>query len=296
MKRLTVFTPSYNRAYCISKLYDSLIQQTSKDFVWLIVDDGSVDNTEELVNSFISDGALDIRYYKKQNGGKHTAHNLGVELCDTELFFCVDSDDALTEDAVDVIIKTNEKHQNDNLLGYYFRRRYVSAGNVATPYPESVVSTGITDLYHKYKFKGDTAIVLKTAYAKQYSFPVFAGERFVTEYVYYNQLNHIAPMLLCENAIYICEYLEDGYTKNARKLTANNPYGSAYAQLSEAHYDYGVIKKAKHYSQYLALIRVYSLDRSRLVSCNKVSLPVKALAILFLYHYIALYKKLKEEF
>ena len=92
-KRMTVFTPTYNRAYILPKLYDSLCQQTVKSFEWLIVDDGSVDNTQELVEKWIEEKKIEIRYFKQANGGKQRAHNLGVEKSKEEIFVCVDSDD-----------------------------------------------------------------------------------------------------------------------------------------------------------------------------------------------------------
>ena len=103
--RITVFTPTYNRAYIISNLYNSLCRQTFKDFEWLIVDDGSTDNTEELVNKWINDAnsGFSIRYFKKENGGKPSAINYGVDCAEGELFFTVDSDDYLTDDALEKI-------------------------------------------------------------------------------------------------------------------------------------------------------------------------------------------------
>ena len=97
---ITVFTPTYNRAYMIDKLYDSLCLQTCKDFEWIVVDDGSVDNTEELIQNFIQENKIHIVYYKQKNQGKHIAINKGVELAKGELFFIVDSDDILPKDSL----------------------------------------------------------------------------------------------------------------------------------------------------------------------------------------------------
>jgi len=107
-KRITVFTPTYNRAYILNRLYESLKKQSSKSFLWLIIDDGSTDNTEELVNAWIRENIIEIRYYKQENGGKQRAHNKAVELCDTELFICVDSDDYLTENAIEGVFLTQK--------------------------------------------------------------------------------------------------------------------------------------------------------------------------------------------
>ena len=107
--KFTIFTPTYNREYTLSRLYDDLKKQTYKDFEWLIVDDGSTDNTEELVKKFIDEDILDIRYIKKKNGGKHTAINTGVKNANGEFFFIVDSDDGLMPNSMDLVIQEWDK-------------------------------------------------------------------------------------------------------------------------------------------------------------------------------------------
>ena len=104
-EKLTIFTPTYNRAYTLKKLYASLIEQINQNFEWLIVDDGSTDNTEEVVKQWVDEKKITIRYFKQRNGGKQRAHNKGVEICNTELFICVDSDDYIVKDSVDKILK-----------------------------------------------------------------------------------------------------------------------------------------------------------------------------------------------
>ena len=104
MKTLTVFTPTFNRAYTLHKCYESLKRQSSKDFVWLIVDDGSSDNTKEIVDKWISENEIEIRYHYQKNKGMHGAHNTAYELIDTEINTCIDSDDYMTDDAVEKIV------------------------------------------------------------------------------------------------------------------------------------------------------------------------------------------------
>ena len=294
MKTLTVFTPTYNRAYCLRALYESLCAQTNKDFEWLIVDDGSSDNTRELVQAFIEENKIQIKYHAQTNSGKHVAHNKGVELCETELFVCVDSDDALTANAVDVILHKYEAVKNQKILGLYLRKQYPDGRWMASAYPKGIEKIGITDLYHNYPFTGDTVIVLKTELIKPYSFPVFEGERFVTEKVLYNQLNHIAPMLLCDEAIYTAEYLPDGYTKNIQKLIANNPQGVAVDCLFESFYHTRVLERLKGYAQYRAVVNTFKLKKETFKKYNKASFLVKAGAWLLMPHYLRLYKRLGE--
>ena len=111
---LTIFTPAYNRAHLLPRLYESLCRQSCKDFCWLVIDDGSTDNTRELVQGWIAEQSLPIRYEYKPNGGMHTAHNLAYRLSDTELNTCIDSDDYMPDDAVEKILRCwSEKGSND---------------------------------------------------------------------------------------------------------------------------------------------------------------------------------------
>ena len=118
MATLTVFTPTYNRAYVLKQCYDSLCRQTCKDFVWLIVDDGSSDNTKEIVEKWMAnDNGFEIRYVYKQNGGMHTGHNKAYELIDTELNVCIDSDDFMPDDAVELIVNFWEENRDSSYSG-----------------------------------------------------------------------------------------------------------------------------------------------------------------------------------
>ena len=111
MKTLTIFTPTYNRADILNKAYKSLKRQTNKDFIWLVVDDGSIDNTEDVVKGWIDENIIEIKYIKKENGGKHTAYNVAVENTSTELIMiALDSDDYLSDDAVEIILDTWGTH------------------------------------------------------------------------------------------------------------------------------------------------------------------------------------------
>ena len=257
---LTIFTPTYNRAYCLNQLYNSLVNQDNNSFLWLVVDDGSTDNTEELINSYCQESKINIQFVKQKNQGKHVATNTALDYCETELITCVDSDDYLRSDAVSIILKDYESHKDEKYLGMYYRRVNNNGENIATDYPEGLSKVGISDLYHNYDFTGDTMIVLKTKYLDSVRFPVFGSERFVTERVLYNEINHCAPMLLFEDGIYYSEYLEDGYTKNASKLLMKNPYGSAYGFLSESLHNSKFKKKVKNYAQFLSFVKLFDLD------------------------------------
>ena len=117
MATLTVFTPAYNRAHTIGRTYASMCRQTCKDFEWLIIDDGSSDNTRELVEGWIAEGKVPIRYIYQQNQGMHGAHNTAYRNIDTPLNTCIDSDDYMPDDAVEKILKCWQEKGSDKVAG-----------------------------------------------------------------------------------------------------------------------------------------------------------------------------------
>ncbi|NMO96637.1 glycosyltransferase family 2 protein [Paenibacillus lemnae] len=226
MKRITVFTPCYNRAYILGTLYESLKKQIHPSFLWLIVDDGSTDDTEELVQGWIAENLIEIQYYKQENGGKQRAHNKGVQLCDTELFICVDSDDYLTEDAVDTLIRVwdriGSKREISGIAALRGTDRHTPIG---TAMPRHIQASRLSDLYHVHGFRGDTALLFRTEILKEFPFYVFEGEKFIGESYVYLQIDQHYSLYILDEIIYICRYLEDGYTRNVRRLIQNNPKG-----------------------------------------------------------------------
>lgn len=292
--KLTVFTPTYNRRELLMKLYESLEKQTSKDFLWLIVDDGSTDGTADKIAEIKSDASFDIQYVYQENQGKHVAHNLGVELCSTELFVCVDSDDTLFEDAVESILNAHERYANENLLGYFFRKidtnGNLSGGSVALDGKK----VGLSDVKFVYGVVGEFVIVFRTELIKQYKFPSFEGERIVTENVLYNQLNDVAPMVWIEKTIYSYEYQIGGYSSNRNRIIAKNPNGTACSYISDAHFAKSLIQRIKHYSMFLSICRVFKLDEKELKT-YKVKLNVSLPAILLIPHYDRIFKRIKQQ-
>lgn len=226
MKLLTIFTPTYNRANTLPRLYDSLTKQTVKEFVWLIVDDGSVDNTREMVEKWQKEKNIDIQYIHQPNGGKMRAHNTGVKNCETNLFVCVDSDDYLVENGVELILnKANELLLDNSLSGIVAYKGVTENKVIGNEFPNGVVTSTLGDLYRK-GFKGDTTLIFKTEILKAYLFPEIENEKFITEDYVYCQIDEKYKMKLLPEILIICEYLDDGYTKNALKLILNNPKGS----------------------------------------------------------------------
>lgn len=232
-KRITVFTPTFNRAYIIENLYKSLQQQTFTNFEWLVVDDGSTDNTEQLFQSFINDNnTFVIRYYKQENGGKHRAVNRGLSLANGIIFFVVDSDDMLTVDALEKIDGWFKDIACDTRIKGIIANRGYSAKQTmndffSEPYlDKAMLEMGTYTEKGKAVLGGERAIAFYTDFHRKYLYPEFEGEKFVTEAVVYNRMaNDGYKMRFYNDIIWIYEYKEDGLTKSGHRLYLNNPRG-----------------------------------------------------------------------
>ncbi len=293
--KLTIFTPIYNRAHLIDRLYESLLKQTNQNFVWLIVDDGSTDNLERLIELYKKKSGFEIRYYYQKNQGKHIAHNLGVEKCDTELFFCVDSDDYLSDDAVEKIYKIHDANTSRNVLGYYFRKADTNGNISGGSFSIKSNTVGLREIYYRYGFVGELAIILKTNLIKNYSFPSYENEKFVSEKVFYNQITSIAPMIYVDDAIYIFEYQETGYTMNSNRLLAKNPRGAAMGYLSDAIYGTNLIDTAKAFASFNAIKNAFDIS-DETYSRGAIKTLVKILAVLLKPHYNKLFRQIKLQY
>lgn len=233
---ITVFTPSYNRAYTLRRLYESLKRQTHYNFEWLIVDDGSTDNTENLVREFIqTKNPFDIRYIKKENEGKHIAINVGAKVAQGKLFFIVDSDDALSTKAIELIEKTEaEIAEMDGFAGVAGLKGNLGGLPIKSPseqYSQSELKKlmgsyiDATSLEYRYKYgiQGDRAEVVYTEIIRNIPFPKIEGEKFMEESYLWTSLSKLGLKFRWFNqVIYLCEYLQDGLTNNMREVVKKN--------------------------------------------------------------------------
>ncbi|MCI9246438.1 MAG: glycosyltransferase family 2 protein [Clostridia bacterium] len=256
---ITVFTPTYNREHTLKKLYQSLQKQTNMTFEWVIVDDGSEDNTEELVQKWIlEEKNFPIIYFKKENEGKHTAINKGLDLAKGKMFFIVDSDDYLTEDAIEKIIKDEKTIQNmqDKFAGIAMSKGFTNTELVGTTFKGEYVDA--TSLERKkYNINGDKAEIFYTEILKQNRFPKFEGERFVTEALVWNRIAKQGYKLRWfQDIIYICEYLGDGLTQNIEKAYRNSPKGFlTYTSELLTIYKWNLVEKIRYISYYEYIFR-----------------------------------------
>lgn len=231
MKTITIVTPTYNRGEKLKNAYKSLTNQTVYDFEWLVIDDGSNDNTENIVKTFKKQSLFNIKYIKQENGGKHTALNKAFQITNTELFVILDSDDCLTENAIEEIIKIHRKYlENEKIAAYVFQRGKMNEKNKKIT--QEFKNDEFIDNYNTYIInngvKGDKAEAFRTSILKKYKFPEFKGEKFLGEGVLWSKISHDYDMVFCNKVIYLCEYLENGLTKSGRKLRMKNPNGGKY--------------------------------------------------------------------
>lgn len=235
-KRLTVFTPTYNRAYILPQLYESLCEQDCKDFFWLIIDDGSTDETASIVEGWMAEGKLEIDYHKQPNGGKMRAHNRGVAICQTEIFVCIDSDDKLASPSV-IRDTLNYWDENSALLDkpeVCGMISYRKSRNGKGFFPDATTLCTLGGLYEK-GFVGDTTLFYKTAFIRERPFPEIEGEKFITEAVVYDRIDLEYKYLVHPYYSQVCTYLPDGYTQNGWTYLLRNPkgYRMYYNQLVE---------------------------------------------------------------
>lgn len=226
---LSVFTPTYNRRELLTRTYESLKRQTVHDFKWIIVDDGSSDDTDEYVKSWIDEGIVSIEYKYVENGGKMRAHNVGAAMCETELFLCLDSDDYLVDDAVELIEREWEK-----AVAGYPENSFKKLGGIVAHKGRSNTELlsdcdfpidGYTGLYELYLngFKGETTLVFVTKALLEHPFPEIDGEKYVPEDYIYDKIDKEYVLKTCPAIITVCEIVEEGYTSSVKKLKINNP-------------------------------------------------------------------------
>lgn len=261
MSLIAILTPTYNRAYIIRTLYESLLKQSSYNFVWYVIDDGSTDKTEELIDSFSTD-KFKIIYKKKLNGGKHTAINFGMKYIKEELTFIVDSDDSLKSNAIETICIDWKKYKCKELAGLSYYRVFSNDIVIGAKWPDNQISidTFVNMRINKNTY-GDKAEVWKTSLLKTHPFPEFEGERFLSEAIVWNKISEEKyKMVFLPKGIYICEYLEDGLTKQGRKTRLENFQGTMEHAKSHFFKEVNFFIRMK-YMLYYTAVSIYSKCR-----------------------------------
>lgn len=255
---ITVFTPTYNRAYILGRLYQSLKQQDCFDFEWLVINDGSTDDTDALFQQWMQEkNAFIIRYYRVANGGKQRAINKALELAKGEYFFIVDSDDLLRSNAISFIKKGFQTlSKSGNFIGISTVKGDLK-GNPIRYEPLIDKTKGYIDLNNlqraQYNLQADMAEVFFTAKLRFYKFPVWSGEKFTPEAVVWDQLALDGYKIRWYNQIiYLCEYQADGLTNSSWNLLKKNPMGYAMLFNTQLKYVSGIKNRINLVLQFLS--------------------------------------------
>lgn len=226
---LTVFTPAYNRAHTLSRTYKSLLDQDCKDFIWMIIDDGSTDHTKELVREWQEkDNGFEIHYIYKENGGMHTAHNTAYEHIKTELNMCIDSDDCVAKGAIRKILDKWEMIKNDNYAGIIGLDADLNGNVIGKGFPSEMQETTLCG-YYAIGGTGDKKLVYRTEVINKYPpYPVFEGEKYVALAYKYRLIDQDYKLAVLNEVLCNVEYQEDGSTATMWKQYVKNPKGFAF--------------------------------------------------------------------
>lgn len=226
--RLTVFTPTFNRGYVLENSYHALCRQTKKDFIWLIVDDGSTDDTFLKVSKWIDENIINIEYIKQENAGKQRAVNTGILNCHTDYFGFLDSDDYYCETTVEKIYSYLNNIDKEKKIAGILARRGINEQEVigSKDLPQYAFVMNFDKLIRKYKFYGDTCRIYKTNVLKNFLYPIIE-DKFILESVMLSAIDKQYDLLIVNEIFSISNYLNDGYTKNSERLYKNNPLGYA---------------------------------------------------------------------
>lgn len=228
---LTIFTPTYNRVHLLTRTYVSMCQQTYKDFIWMIIDDGSTDDTKKVVEEWQKEQhGFAIKYIYKENGGMHTAHNTAYDNIITELNTCIDSDDKLPPDAVETIYKTWEKAKKNSCAGIVGLDADFDGNVIGCRYPEDHTYISIRQTAEN-GVVGDKKLVYRTDVVNQYPrYPVYEGEKYGSLGYLYWEIDKDYSMYAINDVLCLVEYQPDGSSKNIWKQYYKNPKGYIFVR------------------------------------------------------------------
>lgn len=278
---ITIITPTYNRESYLERLYNSLVNQTCKNFEWIVVDDGSKDATEACISRFVDENKFKIKYFKQENAGKHIAVNKGIELANGAYIFILDSDDYLVDRAIEIINDRLINIDNDSTLaGLGFNKGYSESDLVGETFSGNYIDATSIER-KKYNIMGDKLEVFKSDILKNNKFPYYENEKFMSEIVLWTRIASQGYKLRWYNdIIYICEYLEGGLTSNNNKMLEQSPQGYALRIREQVKLaNIGWKDRLGYYSHYYKVRKNYD-SMSKIESALEVSRIVIFIAYL----------------
>lgn len=296
--KISILTPTYNRANLLKNLYKSILENCTNcnlQVEWLIMDDGSKDETKLMVERFISDKKLEIKYFYQENSGKMQALNKLVQKCNGDFIIECDSDDYFSNNAFETIEKAIEKDKNlENIYALVFLKYDQNGNNMGNKFPENEYESKMFDLYFKEGTIGEKALVFNSNIRKKYKYELENKEKFITEARLYHKMDLKYNVKCFNKEIMICEYREDGYSKNLNDMFIKYPYGY-FAYFKEMFdQDFKGIKLNKRMYIYKHYILFSILTKQKKILKNvKGSINKLAIAILYIPGAIATKKKFK---
>ena len=265
---VTIFTPTYNRVHTIARTFESLQNQTDKDFEWIVVDDGSSDNTIELLSQLEKEASFPMRIQCQENAGKHVAINFGVRIARGELFFIVDSDDWLKPDAIATIKRIVKKLPANE--------KYAGVSGVRVTPEGTLVGTSFLSPYvdctaferKKYNINGDKAEVYYTSVLREFPFPSFEGENFLTESVVWYRIAHEGYKIRWTNEpFYVCDYQSSGLSSTTGKCSKNF---QGYQLTTKEMLEYKELPYKERCGQLLAYSAIACKEKKNIKDCAKI--------------------------
>lgn len=303
MPTLTVFTPTFNRANLIQRGYDALCRQSCHDFKWLIIDDGSTDNTYQLVRSWISSDSyqecaegfqgrskdanwLEIRYCYKENGGLHTGYNKAIELMDTEICVCIDSDDYMPNDGVLICNEEWAKHKSKNIAGLVGYDYTIFGNRLGDRMVDGDIIHYI-QLKQNKRYDADNKLVMRVDLLKQVApQPSYYGEKNFNPIWLILQIDQIAPFVLLDKTLCIVDYQEEGMAANIINQYFNSP--NSFMELRRLYINLNytsILWKLRHYVHLTANAKM--AHKSPFVKgANKLLVLITYPFGVLLYHYL----------
>ena len=224
---LTILTATYNRVHTLPACHASLVKQTRKDFEWVVIDDGSSDDTESFFAN-LQDNGFRIRYFKKENGGKHTALNAAHPYIQGKYILMLDSDDTLTADAVEQVAAAWSRYDDDSSIGIVTLLKGLDPEHPNCYAADEGIPVDIMSYHRICPVSNDACEVIRRELFLKYPFPVYPGEKFISEDALWNRVSFTHQCVYINRVIYLCDYLEDGLTRSGRPLRIRNPHGGMY--------------------------------------------------------------------
>ena len=247
MVSVTVFTPTYNRGHLIPQVYECLQRQNCHDFEWLVVDDGSNDNTKDYFQSLCQQtNPFPIRYYYKENGGKHSAINYGTKKAQGILFLILDSDDMLTYNSISIILAYWNQVKDDlRFCGVCGRIMHSDGKLIGNDFRKEHIDMSYLDCRYKLGLKGDMIEVVRTDVMREYPFPIYKSEKFCPEALIWNRIGSKYLMRYFNTAVYYRDYIVGGLTDKIVNIRMKSPLGTMACYQELTKYDIPIAQKIK---------------------------------------------------